>query len=379
MAWNKTNIDVFLRRNVLPTVHSNFSNTKPLLWIMVGRDKAELEKLGNPQTGLQFGGRQLMGEATRKVTTGSEKHELVYQKDQTPATSTLDYQATSTPTQSTGFAEDNFGTAEFNWTDYWTPVRFSQHAVDHAEGNRVQVESIVELATMQAVQRHMEKIQTDLVTGTPSSQTTRLWDSLIGMQHTISDGSTDSSSFATYGNVDRTSETELAAIVKDVDTEVSNGDLADTKVRLDLIRKAKIGYGLNKTFAGAGDFVVVGADLFETLAQEAEDRNLRTITGGIPEVGMEGFKLPIIEYGDSLVTFDRDVPDGEMWILTSRSWMMEFAQGANFTLDSGFHQAWREEEGGGYYNWGHFHSKSRLICREPWLQFKYINLTTDGS
>lgn len=226
----------------------------------------------------------------------------------------------------------------------------------------------------------LEKVNSDAWTGTLTSakQDDRIWDNLIGLQHAVSDGSTDSSSFATYGRVDRTVETELQAIVKNAETEASNGNIDSTSVALELIRKAKFTYDLTKKYAGAGTFAVTTPTLFDKLMDEAEARNLRTVSSGseIPEVGMEGFKLPLIHYQGTWVTYDPSCPSGEMYILTPRSWILEVKRNGNLRLEGGIHEKWKEEEDGEYYHWGKFHFQPRLICREPHLQFKYINLTT---
>lgn len=65
MAWVKSELDVLLRRNVFPRITSNKADIKPILHILFGSDLAEMEKLGDPETGLILGGRSLMGESER--------------------------------------------------------------------------------------------------------------------------------------------------------------------------------------------------------------------------------------------------------------------------------------------------------------------------
>lgn len=378
MAWQKSEIDALIVRNVLPQIKSNFADTKPLLALLVGQDVAEMDKLGDPNTGAVFGGRDLMGEATRDVVSGDEEHEVMYQKAQTDAATTIDYRG-SVPSASV-WAEDSFGTAAFRWSDYWGAIKFGQHSVDSAansEGHgELRIQSIVEMATQQGFQQLIEKIHNDLVTGslTSSQQDDRLWNNLIGIQQAVSDGGVTDSQGTHYGRVDRTAETQLQAVVKDASTEASNGNIPDQKVRLDLIRKALLDYGLTKKFAGAGTFSVVPMDMFSTLLEEAEDRNLRVVEGNIPDMGLEGFKSTVIQYGRTMITYDPSIPSGELYVLTPRSWIFEIQRGANFQLDDTIKEKWRLEEGGGYYNYGNLHAKCRLICTEPHLQFKMFNL-----
>lgn len=378
MPWVKKELDVFLRRNVYPKITSHFANVKPLLFMLVGQDKAQLDKLGDPQTGLMFGGRSLMGDSTRQSVAGDEQHEFPYQRAQIDPTETIEYRG-DTPT-ATNFAEDNFGTAAHKWADYWQAFKFGQHSVEMSHNDQLRLESILELTTMQALQRMLERIQNDLWNGTlteSQQKSVRLWQNILGMRHQVDDGTT--SGYGTLGQVDRTVEPGLQAKVRAAGTEVSAGGIPDSKVRLDLLRRNKIQYGLTNKFAGAGDFAITSNALFNVLAEEAEARNQRIVEGGVPEIGMEGFTLPMIQYGSTWITYDPDCPEGELYHLTSRSWVLEVREGSNFNLVDGIKEKWNQEEGGGYYNWGQFRAQMRLVCREPHLQMKWTGLTTDGS
>jgi hypothetical protein len=378
MAFVKTALDVFLRRKVWPKITSNVSKTKPVMAMIVGGQVEELDKLGDPNTGMMLGGRDLMGEATRIITSQNETHEVVFQDDITDVAAAITYRGSLSA--STKFAEDSFTSMAFKWSDYWAPFKFGQHSIEVANNDQLKIQSILELSLQQAAQQLLDQVNEDMWTGalTEAQQvaaSNALWPNVIGLQQAVDDG-LSGTPVKFYGGVDRSTATGKPEIQG---YTILAASLPDTKVRLNLIRRAKMvgdgTTGLCDTYAGAGTFAVTTATLFNTLMEEAEDRNIRVIDGGVPELGMEGFKQPMIQYGTTYITYDVECPSGEMYVLTPRSWVFEVSPGANFQLDGNIVENWKVVEAGGYYNWGRLHAKVRLVCREPHLQLKYTGLT----
>lgn len=380
MAWVQENIDTLVRSNITPELHSKFVDAKVLLAILAGKDKAALDRLGDPKAGVMFGG-DTIKPVRRMMLNGSYNHEFRFQASQTDESEIVE-RGGVTPVAS-GFAEDHTGTAETRWCQFMTPVKIRQDTLDDAQGNMLKIADAMEEAIAMGFQRHLEKYQSQFWTATLTSaqQNERKWAGHIGLVHAVSDGVTDSSNYATYGRVDRTVETQLKANVNAAATLVTNGHLATTKVELDLIRRLNIipsiGGLLHKGQGeGVGDIVITTPDLWAVMATEADDNAVFNRGDTMPaSVAVHGFKNPVILKDNTRIVFDKDCPSGELYLLSTRSWSFEIQKGHNFQL-GGFKKDWELTQGGEYIQWAHIDTKSRLTCREPWLQTKVTGLTT---
>lgn len=384
MAWIQENVDTYVKTLISPTLHSDYTVSKVLLAILAGQDVQSKDRLGDPQNGVTFGGRKL-GRARKASLNGSYNHEFRYQKSQVDAPSTVD-RAGATPTAS-GFAEDNVGTAETRWNQKMGPVKLRQDTLDEARDvggkmGKIKIADAMEEAISFTLQRMLEDKQADLWTGTltVAQQNSRKWDNLIGVQHACDDGVADST-FINYGRVDRTVETELKGTVNAAADLVTNGHLASTKVELGLIRKigntSSIGGpNLKSTGAGVHDLVITTPDLWNVMADEADDESVIHRSDKMPPaLAVHGFQNPIIMKDNTLVIFDTDCPSGEMYNLSTRSWLYEVQGGHNWKL-APFRKKWEHEEGGEYYQWSNLDVKDRLTCVEPGMQVKTTGLTT---
>lgn len=381
MGWNQQGVDAYVTRLINKKLRSSFVNVKPLLAILIGRDKAAMDKIGDPQFGVMVGGAKY-GAGKRKTMLGSISHEFRYQKSQTDEAEALEYRAANTPT-ATGFAEDNVGTAATKWSRFINPVKIDEDDVENAQGDTA-IANIIEEAVDMAMQRHLEKHQSSLWTGslTSAQQNAKMWLGYLGLQHTISDGSTDSANYATYGTVDRTvaGQTALQGNVYTAANLVTDGYLADSQVKLRLIRQIKhVLGGMKHKHPKAGNLIITTSALWETLADEADGKaQIFRSSTSVPEMAVAGFELPVIKYDDAIITYDPDCPDGELYALTTECWSYEIQKGSNFQI-----QKWTKkhetEEGAPRYRWTNINTKARLTCTEPWLQAKVTGLTVDGS
>ena len=126
MAWVDENINTYVRDLIRPVLHSTYVSVRPLLAILAGRDKANLDRLGDPDAGAFWGGNNI-GIGERNMLSGSLTHKFRYQKSQTDAAAVVT-EGAATPT-STVFSEDNVGTAGVNWTHFWNPIKVREDSV----------------------------------------------------------------------------------------------------------------------------------------------------------------------------------------------------------------------------------------------------------
>ena len=386
MAWIQENIDTYVKTLIQPTLHSDFTVQKVLLAVLAGQDVTSKDRLGDPQNGVTFGGRKL-GKAQKASLNGSYNHEFRFQKSQTDAPSTVD-RAGATPVAS-GFAEDNVGTAETRWAQKMAPVKIRQDTLDDARNvggrmGKIKIASAMEEAISFTIQQMLEDKQADIWTGTltAAKQDDRKWDNMVGVQHAVSDGSSSGeTAFIDYGRVDRTVETQLQSNVNLAATLVTNGFLASTKVELNIVRKigntSSLGGPILKANgAGVHDLVITTPDLWNVMADEADDETVIHRSDKMPAaVAVHGFSQPLIMKDNSVIIYDTDCPSGELYTLSTRSWLYEVQSGHNFNMST-FKKKWELEEGGEHYQWANLDVKDRLTCREPWLNTKITGLTT---
>ena len=377
MAWVDENINTYVRDLIRPKLHSTYVAVKPLLAILAGQDKANLDRLGDPKAGAFWGGKSI-GIGERGMLAGSLTHKFRSQKSQTDAASVV--QAGGATPTSTGFGEDNVGTAGVNWTHFWNPLKVREDSILNAQNvsgtngemGRLQIASILEEAVSMGFQRSLEKQQAQLWAGTLSSAqqdfSVQTWADYIGVTHWCGNGVATSTE-ATVGGVDRTSHTQL----KGNEVAVGSTDFGDGNGELNLrgIRKVRLlgTYGsIRKRQANAGNLIITTPDIWEGLANEAESKN-QINSSDIRELAVAGFKNPLIRHDDALIAWDHDCPSGHVYFLTPESWTFELQSGANFEIEP-WERKWRVDEGGEYYRFTNIHTKSRLVCRRPDLQVK---------
>ena len=374
MAWKEENINAYVRDLIRPHLHSSFVAHKPLIAILMGADKANLDRMGDPKLGMFLGGRNI-GIGERNMLAGSKTHSFRYQKSQTDVATVVQAGA-ATPTSS-GFAEDNVGTLGVNWTHFWNPLKIREDTISniqnggtgHGENSNIQIARVLEEAVAFGFQRSLEKQQAKLWAGTLTSAQqdfdVQTWADYIGVTHWVDNGAT----YDTIGGVDRTVHTQLKAVqnaVGGVDFGDGNGE-----VNIRGLRQLRLldTYGaVRKKRANAGTLVITTPAIWEGLANAADLRN-QINSNSIRPFAETGFKNPYVEVDDMIITWDHDCPAAELYMLTPDSWVFELQAGSNFNVEP-WTEKWRSEEGGDYYRWTQIHAKSRLICREPWLQMK---------
>jgi hypothetical protein len=383
--WINEGIHTYARSLISSQLYTSFSTVRPLFSLLAGKSREGLSRLGDPKFGAFVGGSGLMGMGTRALMTGARMHEFRFQKAQTDAATSVGDEteaAGETPTASS-FAEDNIGTAGIVWSEFRAPLKIREDSIQDAmeEGSQdrrqVKIASLIEEAVSQGFQRELDKLQSRMWDGTltaaQQSSTAQKWSDIIGLDHTVSDGSkTGETSFTIYGTVNRTVETTLASTVLE-DPATTFGS---TAIKLKWFRQLKYDNDVagiaNKT-SGAGDLAITTPALWMALADQVDERHVFYDTS-IPQIGMAGFKNPVIVYDGTVIAFDPDCQSGQVYLLTSDSWVYEVHRQENFKM-----QDWvkkhETEEGGEKYRWSNISAKSRLVCREPWAQAKVTNAT----
>ena len=386
MAWVDENINTYVRDLIRPVLHSTYVSVRPLLAILAGRDKANLDRLGDPDAGAFWGGNNI-GIGERNMLSGSLTHKFRYQKSQTDAAAVVT-EGAATPT-STVFSEDNVGTAGVNWTHFWNPLKIREDSILNAQNvsgkngemGRLQIASIIEEAIGMGFQRALEKQQSNLWTSELSagqqSFSAQTWPGYIGVQQWCDDGGVTSGA-ATVGGVDRTVETELKGNAKSVGSTDFGDGAGEVNIRgIRQVRLFDMYGSVRKKYASAGNLIVTTPEIWEGISNAADLRN-QVNSSDIREFAISGFKNPLVKIDDALVAWDHDCPDGEMYFLTPEFWTFEIQSGANFAVEP-WQRKWLVDEGGEYYRFTNIHTKSRLVCRRPDLQVKLTDVVALNS
>lgn len=381
MALQYEQVNTYVRRLIKPKLHSSYLKTRALLYFMAGAAATNLNRLGDPQMGVVFGGMNL-GAAQRETLNGSYNHEFKFQKAKTDAGGTT---TGNDPTPvATKNADENVALAGTRWVNFWHPLRISEAVMRAAKGD-LAVGKVLEDAVGMGFQQALDKQQDSLWTGTlnAAQQDGREWPNHIGLTHTVSDGTTDSSTYDPYGGQLRSVYSQLKANINTQSALQSAGAIPDKKPTLSLIRQLRIinAYGgiANQNYR-AGRLVITTPDLWNVLAVEAEGKHTIYDAGKeVPGVGMAvGFEYPIIKKDTTFITYDTSCPTGELYMLTPEVFTYELQAGGNYEIQP-WVEKWQTEEGGAYYRWTQIHAVSRFTCEEPWLQTKVTGLTVSGS
>ncbi len=396
MPWVNEDINAYVNRLVRGEIYSRQVVTRPLFYFITRGYTHNLQHLigvnrkdplANFKEGVMLGGRQ--GLARKMQTLGSTTHEFRYQKDD-PDGGTNVEPGGPTPTASV-FSEDLVGTAATAWTLKMWPLRVRQASIDAAQGkSAIATKALAEEAVDFSFNKAFDNRQKDFWNNTLSlaEQNKYEWsDGMIGLRHWVDDGTT--SAYQYVGRVDRTAGTgvKLKANVFTAANLVANGQLPTTKPNLSLIRKLRTSNnlaggtntGIANLDATAGDLCITTPDLWNVLADEADDQHIihDLATASVPQLGKSiGFKLPVIVKDNTFITYDPDCPEGEMYLLTSNTWCYEVMPGYNYAIWDWQDKA-KTEEGGDHYQWTQIVVKDRFTCERPWLQVKVTGLTNN--
>ncbi len=397
MPWVHEDINAYVNRLVRGEIFSRQVVTRPLFYFITRGYTHNLQHLigvnrkdplGNFKHGVILGGS--MGLANRMETLGSTTHELRYQKaDPTPG---VNVEPGGTTGSADVFSEDLLGTAATAWSMKAWSLKVRQATIDAAKGkSQIALKAVAEEAVQMSFNQAFDDRQADFWNNslTEAEQNKYEWsDGMIGLRHWVDDG-VNNAGYKFVGRVDRTSGTgtKLKANVFSAANLVANGQLPTTRPNLALIRKLRTSNnlaggtntGIANIDAGAGDLCITTPDLWNTLADEADDQHvIHDLSGAkVAEIGQTiGFKRPVIVKDNTYITYDPSCPEGELYLLTSGTWCYEIMPGYNFDIWPWAEKA-KIEEAGEHYQWCKIVVKDRFTCERPWLQVKVTGLTNN--
>lgn len=379
-VWNNKFMDGFIQRTVKESGVSAFAQVRPLLAFIAGKDKAAMSKLGDPSCGVFFGMNNLPT-ATRKEMAGAFEFEITYLTSQPAETSKPEARG-NTPTSAT-YQEDLWDTAGLRWTNFMTPGKCGRDEVKRAKGPNA-LASVFERGTKVMVQDHLDSIYTSIIDGTRTSaqQGVKTWQDMLGIDHTVSDGTTaGETDFTHYGRKDRTASgnDHLQATVLAASDLVTLGYLSDLKPNMSIIRKLEVVYSVGQRRGNGPRLVVTAPALWERLAEEVDGKSsiLRS-PDNPPAMAVDGFKQNVIEYGNTYVVADPSFMTDTMVGMYLDSWGFQIDSAANFKVSPWRDKAYTEEGGAKHY-WSLMETDARIVCDEPHLQWKITGLSYSGS
>lgn len=382
MPYVRDGLDAHVNEYIDRQVANAFLQFNPLLYFLGLLSQNRAKNVGasaraamgaSPDASSVFGTGRL-GQAQMEDVLGTMNHHFRYVLNEPDNGAAVEYGG-DTPQATAGeFDEDRFGTAETRWTHFMEPMRIRKHSLEQAKGETA-VGSILEETMIPVWERFIKRINQGLWSGTlnAAGQNARVWQQFLGLTHALTKDNV-------YGRVDRSNSdaTNLNPVVVD-----AAADLATTIVDLDIMRQVNtggidaVGDGLaSKDPNGVGATLgITDSKTWNELASQSEGRG-NIVHGGIKDHFVSGFRYPIIEHDNGWYTWDPNCPAGELYLLNLETWLMEVLRGHNFAW-LGFTDKSKSEEGGGYYEWGHFSFQGRLTCRAPWLNCRITNLTVN--
>ena len=377
MSYWREQVEAHIQDNILPRVINSFVTQDPIMAFM-GAGQTYSAKNPYAKTGAgratpeKFLGMPGMTKAQKKTQLGKMDAQPRFVTSEPDDAAFIGYGGTL-PT-ATSLAEDRFGTCRFRWSDCYAPIEIRQHTLMGAKGKNA-IANVLDDSTAPIIESFMKFLCANMWNGTlnQSQQNETVWSGgLLGIIHQVNENNI-------FGTVDRTSQPELNANVLPAATAFGT-----TTVTLDMIRKVQ--HGFTKTSggdfegiaprttngAGAG-IVIVHPHLYQSLAAESEGYGVIHYSG-IPGRGMAGFRNPIIEYGNTYITYSRNCPTGSMYLLDLDMWSLEVQKGCDFVF-SGLTDETKVKAGGRTILFGSYRYTPRLMCHAPHLQTVITGLT----
>jgi hypothetical protein len=391
--------NVFIQPLIRRQLISEFFEALPLFNMLTGKDttsEAILSYGTDPNVmykgGLQMGGMAL--ELAERDTLGwSIKVRNQYQKDRPNSASQVEPGAV-TPTATVDL-EDLWGSNEIGWTTSMIPMQVRNSSLAQAG----QISNPVEQANVYAsiYTQGAKMVYTELFQNmsaqmwngvlTQAQQARDEWDtSLMGIRQWVSDGTGAEAAYRYVGSVDRTTASWLQSKVLTAvglrDGTYGTSYLQNTQPTLQLIDLIKtipaLGGLVNKSGI-AGDLVITTPELYNVLKQQIDNSTVivKDPSKGLP-LKAEGinYKFEVIQYGGTAITYDKSCPPGEMYVLSTGTFVYQLHSSGAYTM-----QPWINEQmtvrGGRAITWSAINVKHRLFCTRPALNVKITGLTVN--
>lgn len=393
--------NVFIQPLIRRQLISEFFEALPLFNMLTGKDttsEAIMSYGTDPNVeykgGLTMGGGAL--ELAERDTLGwSIKVRNQYQKDRPNSASQVSPGGV-TPTATVDL-EDLWGSNEIGWTTSSIPMQVRNASLAQAgqiSSPTEQANVFASIYTQGAKMVYTELFQnmsSQMWNGvlTQSQQARDEWDtSLMGIRQWVSDGLEAAGIYRYVGSVDRLTASWLQSKVLTgaglVDGTYGNVSyLQNTQPTLqliDLIKTIPALGGLTIKSGIAGDLVITTPELYNVLKQQVDNQTviIKDPSKGLP-LKAEGinYKYEVIQYGSTAITFDKSCPTGEMYVLSTGTFVYQMHNSGAYTM-----QPWVNEQmavrGGRAITWSNINVKHRLFCTRPALNVKVTGLTVNG-
>lgn len=391
--------NVFIQPLIRREFISRFFESLPLFNMLTGKDttsEAILSYGTDPnqvyKQGMVFGGND-MQLAERDTLSWSIKVRNQYQKDQPNGASNVQPGA-PLPT-ATVDAEDLWGSNEFAWNFQSIPIQVRNESLAQAGqiSNPQEQANVYASIYTQAARMTYTKLFQDMADlmwngtiPTLAGQQKDTWDTVMGLVQHVSDGtSSGETDYRYYGAVDRTTASWLQSKVLTAEglrdgTYGGGAYLPSTRPTLQLIdylNTIPILGGLRNRSNTAGDLVITTPQLFQVLKQQVNAQTVIIRDGSKPTpIRGEGigYKSEVIQYGTTSITYDSRCPSGQLYLLSSGTFVYQLHGDAAYTM-----QPWVNEamtvRGGRTITWANTNVRQRLFCTRPDLNTKVKNLT----
>lgn len=345
------------------TVYSAIFKRTPLLTIFTGQAAAD-QKFGKPGTYNLLGGRTaVMSKAQKTELRGSTFYEPAIESNEFGGATGVAYRGSVGQVQTV----DITGAMKFPWTMFDQPMKVMKDDLDAASGS-FKVVNLIQQSVTNATNGLAKYIAPTLFSGNPSSQSAKQLSTFIGLRVALDSGA----NYATYGNVDKTVQTELKPALYNATATGFNWSLIDA---------INAGDGTNPnggaaTLGNGVDLVIVNESLFyNTIKPMARADSYQIITAtDLPEYHKLGADREVVMYGRVPIIFDPYCPAGTssarsmMYGLSTESWVVQIHPDYDFKRTD-----WVDQEPitGERSLTSHIQFKARLVCTRPALNGLY--------
>lgn len=289
----------------------------PTLLGLVANKQTVSGPMGEPGTAMVIG--KPMSVAKRKSLGGSTQKHIFFQTARTGGGKYLSEDGT---TSSTGTArqDKNKRSTAISWAFHEQPISIRNNALRMA-GDGYAIGSIVEDATIQAMNEQCESLAGDIWNGSPSDQTADVYDDLIGVDQWIDDDNS-------IGSINRASVTGFNGVRDDTTTAVSLSTIDDAALA------ASDGVAL---FGSKRDIALTTSTVYKKLKQEALAAGGQLLQSEMPNGASVGYTGEFVNYCNTTLTFDPYATAAgggtDYFLLTdSSTWCFETHSAENFRV-----------------------------------------------
>lgn len=334
----------------------------PVLLTALDRRGGMVGKLGDKSqnVGAIISGARNMSKNMLTTTQGSTQRQIRFN---TGTVGGVKYLGTDDTTASTGTArqDSKFQSAYVSWSIAEAPISVRNSTLRKAKGPH-ELANPIEIAVEQAMRELVDQVGGDVYTGSPTDQTAEDWDAPLGLQQWIHSSNT-------IGGIDRSSVSGFSG----------NRVTGAKQAKLSLIDEANLDYdGSGNGVANKGgriDLVLAGNILYKKMKDEALARGYQLVKNDVQERGQVGLLLEGFEYNGALVTLDPKAPASSVFMLDSRSVLMEIMASENWKVHKFNDLRENGPHGSPDLTISRVSLGYRLVVERPWENVQYTNVS----